>query len=56
MEKYDSTRPEKVQLQDECTLLEFQVLHHEDVALGSKLEMTLEAILHLLMRLEAHKM
>jgi hypothetical protein len=55
LEKYDSTKPEGVQLQDECALLEFQVLNYEDVALGSNLEMILEAVLHSLVQLEARK-
>jgi hypothetical protein len=54
--KYDSTRLKGVQLQDKCAPLEFQVLHHEDVTLGSNPEMTLEAVLHLLMWLGACKM
>jgi hypothetical protein len=54
--KYDSTRLEGVQLQDERALLEVQVLHHEDAALGSDLKMTLKAVLHSLMRLGARKM
>ncbi len=54
--KYDSTRLEGVQFQDEHTPLEVQVFHHKDVALKSNLEMTLEAVLHLLMRLGARKM
>jgi hypothetical protein len=47
---------EGVQLQNERAPLEIQVLHHEDVALGSNLEMTLKAVFHLLVPLEAHKM
>ncbi len=56
MEKYDSTRLEGVQLQDEHAPFEVRVLHHEDATSGSDLEMTLEAVFHLLVQLGAHKM
>ncbi len=53
--KYDSTRLEGVQLQDEHAPLEVRVLRHEDAALGSNLKMTPKAVLHSLVRLGAHK-
>ncbi len=53
--KYDSTKLEGVRLQDEHAPLEVWVLRHEDVALGSNLKMSLEAVLHSLVRLRAHK-
>ncbi len=56
MAKYDSTRLEGVQLQDERAPLEVRVLHHEDATLGSNLKMTLKAVLHSLVPLGAHKM
>ncbi len=56
MAKYDSTRLEGVQLQDERALLEVGVLHHEDVTLGSNLKMTPKAVLHSLVWLRARKM
>jgi len=36
-QKYDSTKFEGVQLQDEHAPLKVRVLHHEDVVLGSDL-------------------
>jgi hypothetical protein len=54
--KYNSTRLEGVQLQDERTPLEVRVICNEDATLGSNLEMTPEAVLHSLVRLGAHKM
>ncbi len=54
--KYDSTRLEGVQLQNECTPLEVRVFCHEDATLGSNLKMTPKAVLHSLMRLGARKM
>ncbi len=54
--KYDSTELEGVQLQDERTPFEVRVFHHEDATLGSNLNMTPKAVLHLLVRLGAHKM
>ncbi len=56
MAKYDSTRLEGVQLQDECAPLKVRVFHHEDAALGSNLKMTPKVVLHSLMRLGARKM
>jgi hypothetical protein len=41
-EKYDSTRVEGVQFQNEHAPFKVWVFHHEDVALGSNLEMTPE--------------
>jgi hypothetical protein len=54
--KYDSTRLEGVQLQDERTPLKVRILHREDAALGSNLKMTSKAVFHSLMRLRARKM
>jgi hypothetical protein len=54
--KYDSTKLEGVQLQDERALLEVRVLHRKDATLGSDLKMTPKAVLHSLVRLGAHKM
>ncbi len=54
--KYDSTRLEGVQLQDERAPLEVRVLHREDVVLGSNLKMTSKAGLHSFVRLGALKM
>jgi len=54
--KYNSTRLEGVQLQNECAPLEVRVLRHEDVALGSNLKMTSKAVIHSLVRLGARKM
>ncbi len=54
--KYDNTKLERVQFQDERAPLEVRVLHHEDATLGSNLKMTPKAVLHSLMRLGAHKM
>jgi hypothetical protein len=54
--KYDNTKLERVQLQDECTPVKVQVLHHEDVALRPDLEMIPEVVFHLFMRLGACKM
>ncbi len=56
MAKYDSTRLEGVQLQDERALIEVRVLHREDATLRSDLKMTSKAILHSLVRLGARKM
>ncbi len=55
MEKYDSTRLEGVQLQDDHIPFKVRVFHHEDVVLGSDLEMISEAVLHSLMRPRARK-
>ncbi len=44
--KYDSTKLEGVQLQDERAPLKVRVLRHEDVTLGSNLEMFSEVVLH----------
>jgi hypothetical protein len=55
LEKYDSTKFEGVQLQDERAPLKFQVFHHEDVALRSNPEMTPKAVLHSLIWFGAHK-
>jgi hypothetical protein len=55
-EKYNSTKLEGVKLQDEHAPLKVWVFHHEDAALRSNLEMTLEVVLHFLMRLGARKM
>ncbi len=55
MAKYDNTRLEGVQLQDERAPLEVRVLRHEDVTLGSNLKMTLKAVLHSLVWLRARK-
>ncbi len=49
------TRLEGVQLQDERAPLEVRVLHREDAALGSNLNMTPKAVLHSLVRLGARK-
>ncbi len=46
LKKYNSTRLEGVQLQDEHTPLEVQDFHHEDVSSMLNLKMTLEAVLH----------
>ncbi len=54
-EKYNSTKLKGVQLQDEHAPLEFQVLHHKDVALRSNPKMTLEAVLHSFVRLGPRK-
>ncbi len=56
MTKYNTTKLEGVQLQDERTPLEVRVLHYEDVMLGSNLKMTLKAVLHSPVRLGARKM
>ncbi len=56
LDKYNSTRLEGVQLQDECALFEVQVLHHENATLGSDLEMTSKAVLRSLVQLGARKM
>ncbi len=55
MAKYDSTRLEGVQLQDERAPLEVRILHHKDATLRSNLKMISKAILHSLMRLRARK-
>ncbi len=56
MAKYDITRFEGVQFQDEHALLKVRVFCHEDVALGSNLKMSPEAVLHSLVQLGARKM
>ncbi len=56
MEKYNSTKLEGVQLQDEHGPFKVWVLHHEDAVLGSNLEMIMEVVFHLLVQLGAHKM
>jgi hypothetical protein len=48
LEKYDNTKLEEVQLQDERAPFEVWDLQHEDVASMSNLEMTLEANFHAL--------
>jgi hypothetical protein len=55
LEKYDNTKLEGVQLQDERTPLEVWDIHHEDVTLVSNLKMIPEVVLHSLERFEAHK-
>jgi hypothetical protein len=54
--KYNSIRLKGVQLQDERAPFEVQVLRHEDVALGSDLEMIPKVVLHLVVQFGAHKM
>jgi hypothetical protein len=56
LEKYDSTKLEGVQFQDEHAPLEVRVFHHEDVVLGLDLKMIPDAVLHLLVQLRARKM
>jgi hypothetical protein len=55
-EKYNKTKLKGVQFQNEHAPLKVRVFHHEDVALRLDLEMILEMVLHLLVRLRAHKM
>jgi hypothetical protein len=56
LEKYNNIKLKGVQLQNEGAPLEVQVFHHEDATLGSDLKMISKAVLHLLVRLGAHKM
>jgi hypothetical protein len=56
LDKYDSTRLEGVQLQDEHAFFEVWDLHNKDVALGSNLKMTSKVVLCSLGQLEAYKM
>ncbi len=56
MAKYDSTKLEGVQLQDERALREVRVLHREDVTLELDLKMTPKAVLHPLVWLRARRM
>jgi hypothetical protein len=53
--KYNNTRLEGVQLQDERAPLEVRVLRHEDDMLGPNLKITPKAVLHLLVWLGARK-
>ncbi len=54
--KYNSTKFEGVQFQDERAPLDVRVLRHEDVVLRSNLEKTSKVVLHLLVRLGAREM
>jgi hypothetical protein len=51
--KYDNTRLEGVQLQDERAPLEVRVFRHENVVLGSNLEMIPKVVLRSLVRFGA---